>query len=82
MRTKRQKTEHQGPLTAPEKKLRDVMFACPSHYFTTKEVCRITRSISGRDKIRKLKASGIPIGPAKLLRTNDNGTRVYGWRMK
>lgn len=80
-RTKRQKQEHQGALTAREKWFAERMKNNPTHYFTTWGICDGTGCVSARDKIRKLKAAGIKIGPAKLLRVNDNGSRVYGWRM-
>lgn len=81
MRTKRQKTEHQGALTENDKRLLANLKAVPSRYMTTLDICRITGCVSARDKIRKLQANGAKIGPAKLLRTNENGSRVYGWRV-
>lgn len=82
MRSKRQKTEHQGALTAPENLLAGRMRNSPTTYFTTMQICQTTGRVSGRDVIRKLQAAGIKIGPAKLLRINDDGSRVYGWKMK
>lgn len=82
MRTKRQKIEKQGNLTPREKVLASMFKHGLKQYFTTLHICRITKKVSGRDVVRKLQASGVPIGPAVLLRTNENGSRVYGWRIK
>lgn len=81
-RTKRQKQEHQGALTKSDGNLVSAMKRLSLLYFTSGTICKITGCVSARDKIRKLQAAGIKIGPAKLLRVNDNGSRVYGWRMK
>lgn len=81
MRTKRQRLEHQGALTEADMRLAGRMTRTPSKWFTTLEICRITGRVSARDVVRKLQAAGVPIGPAKLLRTNENGSRIYGWRV-
>lgn len=81
-RTKRQKTEHQGKITEEDLRLVKSMAKYHNTHFTTADVCRITGCVSARDKIRKLQAAGIKIGPAKLLRVNDNGSRVFGWRIQ
>lgn len=81
MRTKRQKAEHQGALTTRDKVFALMLQRKPERYFTTADVCRLTGCASARDKIRKLQAAGIKIGPAKLLRVNENGSRIYGWRV-
>lgn len=80
-RTKRQRIEHQGELNYWDKQLVERMKRNPQYQYTTADICRITGCASARDKIRKLQAAGVKIGPAKLLRVNENGTRVYGWRV-
>ena len=81
MRTKRQQAEHQGALTEADMRLAGRMTRNPSKWFTTLEICRITGRVSARDVVRKLQAAGVKIAPAKLLRVNENGPRVYGWRV-
>jgi len=82
MRTKRQKIEHQGALNKKDQEMSLRFRAFPDRFYTTLDICRITGRVSARDVVRKIQASGIPIGPAVLMRTNENGSRVYGWRMK
>lgn len=82
MRTKKQIKERQGRLTLADIRLVEQMKGHKNRYYTTLDVCGITGCASARDKIRKLQASGVKIGPAKLLRVNENGSRVYGWRVK
>lgn len=81
MRTKRMKQEHQGRLNMADRALLSGMQNRPKEYFTTLDICRIAKCASARDRIRKLQASGVKIGPAKLLRVNPNGSRVFGWRI-
>lgn len=81
MRTKKQIKEHQGVLSGRDLYLGLKMLREPKRYFTTLDICRLTGCVSARDRIRKLKADGAKIGPAKLLRVNPNGSRVYGWRI-
>ncbi len=81
MRTQWQKEEHQGRLTPAESKLAIRMRVSPKRYFSTLDICKILGCVSARDHVRKMKVAGCPIGPAKLLRTNENGSRIYGWRI-
>jgi len=81
MRTENQKQTHQGQLTTLDLRLARRMENSPYKHFTAFEICAFTGRVSARDLIRKLKASGVKIGPAKFLRTTDNGAKVYGWRV-
>ncbi len=81
MRTKQQIQSHQGALTVQEVRLANRMRQHPKMFFSTLEICKAVGCVSARDRVRKMIAAGIPIGPAKLLRTNDNGSKVYGWRI-
>lgn len=78
---KSRKEQHQGRLNDREKVFALMLQRKPGRYFTTLDVCRLTGCVSARDRIRKLQANGVKIGPAKLMRINDNGSRIYGWRV-
>lgn len=81
MRTNRQKQEHQGNLTVAETRLANRMKKHP-WFFTSLDICRELGCVSARDKMRKFKAHGIPIGDAHLMDITASGTRAYGWRIK
>ncbi len=80
MRSIRQRQEHQGSLGPKDKKLVAWLRRSKRHT-TTLEICMITGCISARDKIRKLKASGINIGPAKFLHKSKTGAYIFGWKL-
>ena len=75
------KDQHQGKLTVPETEFLKWMKANPGRWWTSWEICENTGCVSARDKMRKFQANGVPIGPAKILRTNEDGTRIFGWRV-
>ncbi len=81
MRTNRQKIEHQGKLSPQDNKLATWMRRRKKHYTTTLEICLITGCVSARDRIRKLRANGIQIGPAKFLYRSKRGASVFGWKI-
>lgn len=76
----RQNEQHQGALTPTDLRLRDAL----SHHkwLTTLEVQRLTGCASARDRIRKLRANGVPIGDAKRLYKAQSGATVFGWRLE
>jgi len=82
MRSREQKQQHQGALTVQEVRLANRMRQHPKMFFSTLEICKAVGCVSARDRVRKMIAAGVPIGPAVLLRTNPNGSRVYGWRIE
>ncbi len=80
MRTKTQVQYKQGALTVQEVRLANRMRQHPKMYFSTLEICKAVGCVSARDRVRKMIAAGIPIGPAKLLYIGKSGNRVFGWR--
>lgn len=75
--------QHQGKLTLKDLRLaRKIRNRAYTHYsyVTSLEICALTGCVSARDRIRKLKASGIPISRAKFLYKTASGSNVYGWR--
>ncbi len=81
MRSIRQRIEHQGKLNPQDLKLAAWMKRRKKRHTTTLEICLITGCVSARDKIRKLKANGIDIAPAKFLHKTKRGASVFGWRL-
>ncbi len=82
MRSKDQIKNHQGALTVQEVRLANRMRQHPKMFFSTLEICKAVGCVSARDRVRKMIAAGIPIGPAKLLYIGKSGNRIYGWRVK
>ncbi len=78
---KSRKDQHQGKLTPVESRLVSRMTQSPNRWFTTLDICTITGCISARDKIRKLRANHILIGPVKFMRETETGARIYAWRI-
>ncbi len=81
MRTKQQIKSKQGALTVQEVRLANRMRQHPKAYFTSLTICEALVCVSARDRVRKMIAAGVPIGPAKLLYIGKSGNRVFGWRM-
>ncbi len=81
MRSRIQKQQHQGALTVQEVRLANRMRQHPKMFFSTLEICKAVGCVSARDRVRKMIAAGIPIGPAKLLYIGKSGNRIYGWRV-
>lgn len=73
--------QHQGHLTPTDRKLLAWMRKRKKLYTTTLEICLITGCVSARDKIRKLRANGVAIAPAKFLHKTKRGASVFGWRV-
>lgn len=80
---KTRKEQHQGALSLSDlrlaRKFRNRAYTTYS-YLTSLEICAFTGCVSARDRVRKLKASGLNIGPAKFLYITKTGNRVYGWK--
>lgn len=74
--------QHQGELTPADLHLVEVLRSRGDAWTTTLEVCRITGCVSARDKIRKLKANGVPIGDAKRLYKSASGANIFGWKLE
>jgi len=78
---KSRQQQHQGVMTPKDKKLEAFLRRCRKRHVTTLEVQLITGCVSARDKIRKLRANGVPVGNARFLYKSKNGASVFGWKI-